>query len=811
MIRRLPWLNIIVVVAVPVGLLSTAWIGGRLLAPGDGYQHNIPWFAIVAGEIKAGRLPTWNPFSFSGSPLLANPQAPVFYPPSLLFLVLPLQVAANCFVLISYAVAGMGAWLLARHLSRDEVGAVIAGVMFPLSGFMVAHLGHHTIIASAAWLPWILYSFEILRNRISPGRLTFAGLTVAASALSGHQQIFFISMFALVCYGALSTLLDWHGQKRRSPAGFALMSLIGIGVASIHLMPITAVIDHSDRSAVTYDFAMAYSLSHSEAPLLMFPYLFGGAAEGPLYPTQYSGAWNLTELSGYPALAAAALAAAGLVAGRSDRRVLALAFCGTLALGLAFGASTVLGRIFFALPIFGQFRAWARFLLIVNLIFAVFSAYGVSVLRSKLPDKRARGAKMALLITGIVPIIALAVPHIPRVATRFPGGSLKLSSVLIPTAFGLLGSGLAVMLARNPARLPAAMLVPVVALDLIVSFAGFAQWRQGPPISQLRQDLSSSASRLWGKVLDAPNGIDRYLFMDSDPGPLGFDFVSVTDLKRVRSANGSSPLAPAYYMEALGMSSYGGLHAGLYVSRSQSDILDLLRISTVITNRESSGPALDGESLLKEGWSIGNQLVRYNYAPRLQDAFVVGAVESRPRKAVLAAVRGLTPFDPGDLALIEGSCRFCPSGPPGPAGKVHSTHWSSNRVTVRVSATRPGLLIVSQAWFPGWHASVDGKAAPVLRANGIVQGVPIGPGRHRVELRYRSPGLKAGAMISSATVMILILYWCFALLRPRRSGIGASGKGLPNKANSTPCNRTESLSQAPIDQAGESHSSDSPD
>src|SRR5207244_4417147 len=104
------------------------------------------------------------------------------------------------------------------------------------------------------------------------------------------------------------------------------------------------------------------SFPGSHLPLIVFPYLFGiGTPSGP-FSAAYKGMWTLTELNGYPGMAALALAAAGLGAFRHDRRVLALVGVALVGLLMAMGSATPLGRVVFTVPVFGQFRAWARYL-----------------------------------------------------------------------------------------------------------------------------------------------------------------------------------------------------------------------------------------------------------------------------------------------------------------------------------------------------------------------------------------------------------------------------------------------------------------
>jgi uncharacterized membrane protein YfhO len=83
--------------------------------------------------------------------------------------------------------------------------------------------------------------------------------------------------------------------------------------------------------------------------------------------------------------------------------------------------------------------------------------------------------------------------------------------------------------------------------------------------------------------------------------------------------------------------------------------------------------------------------------------------------------------------------------------------WGLNRVGITVDATRPAMLVVSQAWSPGWEARIDGHTVAVVRADGLVQGVPVPAGSHRVVLAYRAPGLRTGFLIAIGTLGAILL------------------------------------------------------
>ena len=71
-----------------------------------------------------------------------------------------------------------------------------------------------------------------------------------------------------------------------------------------------------------------------------------------------------------------------------------------------------------------------------------------------------------------------------------------------------------------------------------------------------------------------------------------------------------------------------------------------------------------------------------------------------------------------------------------------------NRVSIDATMACRGLVILNDQYFPGWHAYVDEKEAPIIDAYGLVRGVPVDAGNHTVEFRYRPASVMWGAMLT---------------------------------------------------------------
>lgn len=750
--KRSAWIAIPIVA--PIAVFWSAIFGAQGMAPADGFRYYLPLRVVAARIWRSGHLPVWNPFEYSGYPLLASAQTAVLYPPNALFVLFPTVRTFNVVTVLQFVIAGVGAFLLGRRLTGDNVAATVAGVAFGLSGFMFAHIGHHAIIASAAWLPWCFLGYELVVERMGPGALLLGASAVALTLLAGHPQTWFVLLAALVGYAVVRAALEHSRPSLRLLVAVGLVIGLGAGLGAMQLLPTASIVGESDRSEVDFETAVSFSLTPSDLPLLVFPMAYGGYIGG-VFDTAYQGDWNFSELAGYPTAAALALAAAGLLAARRDKRVVAIGVVGLVALLIALGGTTPLGRIVYGISPYGQFRAWGRYLVFFDLAVAVLAAYGVAELRAaSLVQRRRAIVAAAAAALGIV-VLALLLPHLGAVQDHLTSGRHRMWALLWPSVAAVGTAGSALLLIRRPRAAVAGLALFVVADALFMGW--HTEWRGTPSIDDLEGQMAADVTPSYGTIPDQPGGVDRYLYLGNRVHEVP-EFVSTTDPKDMYAASGYDPLAPKTYLDAVaGMTTYGGALDAAGAWNPGSDVLDLLRVSLVLTSTAEAQPD-PSSSLLRRGRRVaGAPLTRYEYRPRLPEAFLVGQVVEVPTAQVARTLRGDVEFDPVDEAFVEDECRPCVGlDGPGPSGSATIERRDAGSLTVTVNAQRRSMLVVSQAWFPGWKATVDGRSAEVYRVDGVVNGVVVGAGAHRVELFYRAPGLRLGALVSLVTLLGLV-------------------------------------------------------
>ena len=463
------WKKVCVVVGAPLGVFATALLGHRLVAPGDAYNLILPQHILVGRLLRAGELPLLNAYRFAGYPLLGASQAGVFYPPNWLFTFLPAVTANNLNVVFTFVVASLGAFFLSRRLCHDDIGATVSGLAFGLSGYLFAHLVHENVIAGLAWLPWALYLFELSLDRLTPRRVFLGGGTLALVLFTGHSQTFFIVVLVLGTYASSLAILTFKRSFLRPLLVASVLIVVGVGLSGVQLVPTASVVGDSSRSAVDYETATSFSLPGSHIPLVVFPYLFGNKVSSGPFDGPYHGRWNLPEMSAYPGMVALVLAGAGVTMARHHRRIVALIAVALITFVIALGSSTPFGQLVYAVPLYGRFRAWARYLVGVDLAVAMLAGYGVAALRSVIASRRLRARRGAFVVAALVAVFAIVVTRLGPVKPFLADGSTRTWALVIPVAAAGLGALLCLWLGRVR-RAATAIVAVAVAADALLGF-----------------------------------------------------------------------------------------------------------------------------------------------------------------------------------------------------------------------------------------------------------------------------------------------------------------------------------------------------
>jgi hypothetical protein len=541
---------------------------GGLLAPGDAVIYYLPNF------FREKVL--WEPLISCGFPMFADPQAMTWYPPSAIFSFL--SHSWNIFVISAYVLASAFAYGFVYTLTGSRLSGFVSGMIYGMSGFMMGHLGHTSVIHTAAWLPLFLWALEILRRKFSYGWFAVLSFSVGLGALAGHPQILFymlgLGAIYAICFG-------WSTPYGRWKYYILCLTAVGLGLAltAVQFIPAAELATLGPRAKMAFEEFISFSIPPNQIVGLLYPYLYGNMAQS-MIGGSYFGKWNIVEVSGYVGLLPLMLAGIGFVCYRRDARAwfwLAIAFGAFL---LSVGDATPLAKIMYRVPIYNRFRAPARHLIEITIALSVLAGFGVLSFQRGIVKRR---LILAILTAGIgVMVFSLFGTTLWMRTNAARAGNITLLPWNNPAA------GIPVLIFITAGillyiwyRCKASWHLQTVILCLLIidlsSFGFYSYWRY---ISPKKEDISAPPhAERYRKVL---NGSNQRIF------PLGGGFSgfhqfhpNTSKLWGIPSASGYGPLPLSRVVSFLSMSGTGTLSSEFW--RNEKDrSMDIMAVRYIV-------------------------------------------------------------------------------------------------------------------------------------------------------------------------------------------------------------------------------------
>jgi hypothetical protein len=759
------------------GLAALLFAGGLLttdeLFLGSGtdiVSMEYPLHSFATGWMSEGVLPLWNPYILGGVPFQAGIHG-YLYPGAWTGVFLPTGFDIKLGIVLHLIVAALGGAFLARGRTSRRPASCLAGLTYGLSAFAISHLfaGHRVLVATAAWLPWVIGAID----RAARGERRYLVIGAALSGLMllcGHYQVVYIGMGGALAFLLLDRLLaprdDGSVRSRlidtgKAAAVWAALLAAGALIAAVQILPMLQMIDLSQRSSGGAEFAGSFSSAVPNLLSYLWPNLFGNKVDAP-----FVGGWSYWESLGYLGLVPTALIAFGALALPWRRSIPALAL---IALGtvLALGSRSWLFEWFVAIaPGSDLFRAAGRYCLLATLFGALLAGQALDAwLDDNLSRKRRITGLIAAAATALVAVLFGlwigshdAASWSEWLATLDPikdlsgasssklgelrnlaGGDALKAGVVLTLAAGLLLAG-----GRPRLRRWAAIaLVVLAAVDLFqfgrrfLETAPRERFEWPEEVGEILTESGPHARALTAPELHAPN----HPMLAGASTAAGYDIF--LDERYARYLNRAAGRDEDVYL------SY--VHVRRY-----SRLIDHLGVEYVLTGM----PLRDGRSRTMRGFDRfertgrhGGLMVYRNPAPTPRAA-IVHRVELTESEEQTLELMESPSFDLREVALVEQDVGEIEQ----PTGdeRVEITLYEPNRVEIEVVAASGGLLVLSDTLHPGWSAAVDGEPAPLYRANYVMRAVPVAAGEHTVVMTYLPGSFTAGAIVSLLAVAALI-------------------------------------------------------
>ena len=678
----------------------------------DAFRHLYPLRTLAAELMKKGEWPLWNPYNGAGTPLLAVMHPGYLTPFGLFFLLLSPHIAWTVYVALQPIVLGLATYWYTTKLKFSRNASVFTVVILMLSGFSIVRLEYGEFLYVLTGLPILLGIVEDTRHRL------WIPIVVAIMILSGqpHMIVYTLSVFALY------TLVRLPFPKTLIFAG---LSILGVAMSAIQLVPGLELFSQSTISRQTSEFIFdKFLLPLSHLITIVIPNYFGNQAT-----YNYFGPHDYVETIAYVGSIPVLFALFALLRMRKDvvvRFFAILALLATLTTLQWAGAT-----LFYLLPIpVLSADVPSRIFVVATFALSILAGIGVTTWE-KNPIKMQRWAWMFGVFLGVVLTAtyllyrfhAACPPVIPQ--CRMVSLRTTLIEVVLFAVFALSIRSKLVW-------------IPIV-LVLVSGLYNAQKFLPFSPKETLFPELPVITS------LKEMTWFNRFAVVGTEIRS------NLLSIYKLQGADYFDPLHVKRYAELVSYVNTGDRAKGL--TRSDIKVISDATVSAEPAFRRERFWDMTGTNTLvaKENgkWQVSQRPTALPRAYLVTDV----RVESDPQKQLAVLFAPTT--DIRSVAFVEE--QISSSG----SGEAAIVSYEPNRVALNVSPDADSFLVLSDTYYPGWNAYIDGVKTPVYRTNYTFRGVVVPAGKHEVAFRYQPDSLQWGIRIS----ILAFLIWGVILLR----------------------------------------------
>ena len=746
----------------------------------DLLTYYMPLTDYAATELRRGNVPLWNPYEMAGLPLTATMQFGGWYPPNLLYLIMSPGTAWFLAGLLHSALAGVCMFAFCRALKIGIFGAAVAALIFMFCSWTVVRAEFFPDeLRATALMPLVFLCAEGVVRRRSFVRVFCLGVVLSLLMLSGEVEIFVRTSMILGPYilCRLAAQPATGNSRWRSAcatvAAIAAAYLICLGLTAIQWVPTRELVNLSTRP-----------------PGAMPPeYVWFPAPSFAVQVLNLLGAMKTTGL-----FRSASIGLVGLILLLFSplcfrRRPIAIFFVAVAVLGflLSLGTATFLASVYYHLPTGSWFRLPSRLLVFfafaapVSVAFAADYVTGLSL-------ERPRSAMRASACAGVV-LVAVSLVYLMRgetvgaIAAHDTGWTPAVRNI---PEHGLWAGQIVVLIS---ALSLCALLVSkragvrYAAQTLLCLLIIFDTWRAVATTEALPHHH-------YPRAVKGEPGIVEFVRENAGTYRTYFEFKrfgqargtpTIGLMNGIFALNGRDPLCPARFADFVepitplpesaqareyraAVPSMGNV---MFSGNSNHiRLLDYLAVKYIVVGPKAG--------FFRVGDGTGEietriDTARYKLVHETGSTKTYENLEALPRVYVAsdydvignpATILGelIRPgFEPRETVIFEKQPDFVVKpGDGGSGGTATIREYEPERVAIDVRTAAGGFVVLSDLFFPGWKALLDGAEAPIYRANFMFRAVPVPSGDHEVTFLYRPLSFRLGAAISVSTLAILL-------------------------------------------------------
>lgn len=700
-----------------------------------------PWKHLTIETWQQGQVPLWNPYSFSGTPHLANYQSAVLSPFNLLFFFLPFIDAWSILVLLQPLLAGLCMYLYLRSLRISKIGSLISATSFMFCGFITVWMGYATLGYAILFLPLALFAIEKYYQTSRTIFLLLLSFTIPLSFFSGHFQISLYFLIFLVTY----IIYKFFETKNiRDAKCVMLYTLFGLLLAMPQILPSLEFYAQSVRSSL---FQALEVIPWSYFPTLIIPDFFGN----PVTRNDWFG--HYAEWNGYIGVIGFILAIYALLSMRTKRVYF---FFGSAIIVLLLAFPTPILHVLISLRVpYLATSAASRIIVLYSFAFAVLAGFGFDSLYKDLQKRRFRPLLILLVsflsIFGsiwIIIVFKLFLPPDKIIIARqnliFPTG------IFLITFLPLLFFSVIKIKKTYISIILASCFLLLIAFDML-RFA--TKWQSFDPKNLVFPSVG--VTNYFAKIA----GYDRSYGNYSGDVAMYYHLPSV---------EGYDPLYISRYGEfvtSLNNGKVGEAYRSVVTFQKKGvytqNALNLLNIKYIIQkasdeNQPWGFPFKDYPANQFTPVYQDNTYRVYQNNSVFLHVFVVSNYKVATNPQTIIDTMFAKTTDLKKTIVLEENPKLQKSMSDIGTAKIVS--YTPNAISIKTYTTSPGWLFLSDNYYPGWHAQVDETETKIFRADYTFRAVVIPAGKHTVTFYFLPKSFIVGLAIPIYWISITYLF-----------------------------------------------------
>lgn len=751
------------------------WTTHKEMLAADSIRQIYLWKEFAAQQFLSGHFPLWNPFTFSGQPLLANFQSSVFYPFNIFYFLTDARNAWIILVAIQPLLAGIFMYICLKGFKIPKVSALFGSIAFMFSSYLITWMENGNVSQSYLWLPLAIFAVNKFFENFQLRYILILVFSLTLSILAGHPQTaiyIYIASFLFFLFKLFEKRLNI-----KHLAYYFAGIILSISLSAIQLLP-------------TYSF---YKVSPIHLPfaqdvfdrsILPFQNLITFFASDFFGHPATNNFWNVSygDFTPYFGVIPLLFALWGIFTLFKDRLIRFSAVVSAL-----FVLASVKGPVTFLIKQFQipllDATSPSRFLSITIFFLIIIASTGFADFVNNLDSKKyLRGFLKFSLLPAFVYVLLWSFTFLGKIIFKpHESWAINLSvtqhNLILPTAMFLVAPFIVVVLLALPTTklISKSKLQDVLIAAVLVAtiFGGVYYSNKFLPVSPKKFIFPDHPILTW---LKNNAGINRFYGSGTAHvdynfplhyqiyGTEGYDTLRFERYAQLLASIPSGRVPESYFRSDASVPDENN-------SSNKKRILDLLGVKYLLDKEDNPKTGADWhyerfpndklEGLVQ--YSRAQIYLRVDALPRIfmTTKYIVAKSDNEILSNIYSGnfdLRNVILEQEPDLAIDKAEADIV-------IPQVLS--YLPSFTSIKTNNSSNSLLFISDSYDKDWKVYIDGRQSPLLRADYALRAVAVPNGEHEVRFKYEPTSFKIGFYVNLLSIVLVLSLTGFAIAKRR--------------------------------------------